>query len=89
MNVFGEDNTRTLKIFKDPYDIIAWEMAKHEAWRQQGVLKWLIEESDPNLIKAEELAEMLDQSAERLRRAARIIRDEEDDSIGFISNKKE
>lgn len=32
-NAFGEDNTRTLKYCKDHENVIAWEMAKHEAWR--------------------------------------------------------
>lgn len=51
-------------------------------------MKWLIEESDPNVVHAEEMAAILDQSAERLQRAARIIRNEEDDAVGYISNKK-
>jgi len=32
-DVFGEDNTRTLKYCGDPNDLTAWEMARHEAWR--------------------------------------------------------
>lgn len=51
-------------------------------------MKWMIEESDPNEVKADELAAILDASAERLRRAARIIRHEEDDAVGFISKKQ-
>lgn len=83
-NVFGEDNTRTLKYCKDPYDVTAWEMARHEAWRQSGVLKYLIEESDPNIIKADDIAQMLDNCADRLKRAARIIRHEEDDAVAWL-----
>lgn len=59
-DIFGEDNTRTLKYAGDPYDVTAWEMARHESWRQQGVMKWMIEESDPNTTNATEFASMLD-----------------------------
>ena len=83
-DMFGEDNTRTFKIYNDPWDVVSWEMARHTAWRQSGILKYLIEESDPNEMKAEDFAVMLDKAAERLRRAARIIRDEEDDRVGYV-----
>lgn len=74
-DMFGEDNTRTFKIYNDPWDVVAWEMARHTAWRQSGILKYLIEESDPNEMGAEDFAVMLDKAAARLRRASRIIRD--------------
>lgn len=32
-DVFGEDNTRTLKYAGDHLDVTGWEMARHEAWR--------------------------------------------------------
>jgi len=50
-------------------------------------MKWMIEESDPNTTNATEFAILLDESAERLRRAARIIRHEEDDWVGYIKDK--
>lgn len=88
-DVFGEDNTRTLKYCKDPYDVTAWEMARHEAWRQSGVLQYLIEQSDPNVMWAEDFAVMLDEAAERLKRAARIIRHEEDDAVAWLDVNKQ
>lgn len=63
---FGEDHTRTVKCSKDHEHVRAWEMAKHEAWRQQGILKWIIEESDPNDMVPDDFAKMLDKSASRL-----------------------
>ena len=36
-DAFGEDNTRTLKYCADHEDVQAWEMARHEAWRQSGI----------------------------------------------------
>lgn len=87
-NAFGEDNTRTLKYAGDHPDVTGWEMARHEAWRQQGFLKWIIEESDPNVLNATEFATLLDQAAARLQRAARINRNEEDDWVGFIAESR-
>ena len=83
-NAFGEDNARTLKYCKDHKNVIAWEMARHEAWRQQGVLDWIIQESDPNVTNPMEYAEILERSAERLKRAAAICRDEYDDALTGI-----
>ena len=88
-DVFGEDNTRTLKYAKDPYDIVAWEMARHEAWRQSGVFKFLIEESDPNIMGADDFAAVLDKVAARILRAARIIRNEEDDAVAWLNTDKD
>ena len=84
-DVFGEDNTKALKYCKDPYDITAWEIARSEAWRQSGVMDWLIEESDPNVINSEGFAEILDEAARRLLRASRIIRGEETDEVSWLS----
>jgi len=47
-----------------------------------------MEESDPNEMNADDFASMLDESADRLRRAARIIRNEENDAVGHISKDK-
>jgi hypothetical protein len=58
-DVFGEDNTRTVKFTKDPEEIMAWEMSKHTAWRAAGQLKYLIEESDPNVWTPEDFAASL------------------------------
>lgn len=55
-DAFGEDNTRTLKYAKDHENVTAWEMARHEAWRQKSVLNWMIEESDPNQVNPEDFA---------------------------------
>lgn len=43
----------------------------------------MIKESDPNKVKPEEYAAMLDKSAARLKRAAAVIRNEYDDAIGW------
>jgi len=88
-DAFGEDHTRTLKYCKDHENVIVWEMARHEAWRQQGVLNWVIEESDPNQVEPEDFANILDGSAARLQRAAAIIRNEYDDAVGWVPGKKE
>ena len=88
-DAFGEDNTRTVKYTKDHENVTAWEMARHEAWRQQGMLDWIIKESDPNVVDPEDFAQMLDKSAARLQRAAAIIRDEYDDAVGWIDGNKE
>ena len=55
-----------------------------EAWRQKGVLDWIIQESDPNVTSPTEYAEILERSAERLKRAAAICRDEYDDALTGI-----
>ena len=88
-DAFGEDHTRTLKYCKDHENVTAWEMARHEAWRQQGMLDWIIKESDPNVVDPEDFAQLLDKSAARLQRAAAIIRDEYDDAVGWIDGNKE
>lgn len=86
-DAFGEDRTRTLKYCKDHENVIAWEMARHQAWREMGVFKWITEESDPMVLQPEDYAQMLDESAERIKRAARIIRNEEDDALSWIKYK--
>ena len=55
-----------------------------QAWRQKGVLDWIIQESDPNVTSPTEYAEILERSAERLKRAAAICRDEYDDALTGI-----
>lgn len=87
-DAFGEDNTRTLKYCGDHENVTAWEMARHEAWRQQGLLKWMVEESDPNQMDPKDFAEMLEKSAMRLQRAAAIVKNEYDDAVSWQKDVK-
>jgi hypothetical protein len=83
-DVFAQDNTRTVKFTKDPENIMAWEMAKHTAWRVGGQLDYLIDESDPNQMDPQAFADYLNESAAKLQRAANIILDLEDDAVGHV-----
>jgi len=65
--VFAEDNTRTVtSSTNDPESVSAWEFSRHTAWKVNGILDYIINESDPNQMEPSDFADMLEEAAERL-----------------------
>ena len=71
---FGEDATRTLRVYKDPENITSWEIARHYAWKTSGQLKYIMDESDPDSMNPSDFADMLEAAAKKLHKVSRIIR---------------
>jgi len=52
-------------------------------------MDYLLKESNPNEMKPEDFAKMLEESAAKLKRAADIITGKFDDAIGFTDDKND
>jgi len=87
--VFGEDRTRTTKFSGDPDNIVAWEMAKHVAWKASHRLNYIVEHTSADDTSKEEFAKILEDTAAYLTRGAGIVADKIDDHIGHVEEGKE
>ena len=85
-DVFDEDKSRTLKINKDHKNILAWETARHNAWRAKGQLDYILKDANPNQMNPADFAAMLEETSAKLKRAADIIMHRVDDAIGFAED---
>jgi hypothetical protein len=64
IDAFENDSTRTLRVYNDPEIITSWEIARHYAWKTSGVLKYIIDDSNPDDCSPSDFAEMLEDASE-------------------------
>jgi hypothetical protein len=87
-DVFDEDKTR-FQTFKhqDPEHVTFVEFARHKAWRIHGQLDYVMNETHWGQDRFE-IAQYLENAANELLRASRLLTDKEDDRLGFIPHKE-
>lgn len=73
-DAFEEDATRTIKVYNDPENISAFEIARHYSWKTAGMMKYIMEEANPDDMSPTDFAELLEQASEKLQKVSKIIR---------------
>lgn len=83
-DAFDDDSTRYWTFsHQDPPDVHPIEFARHKAWKASGKLSYVMDEVKFGTSK-DEIADLLARTAEELSDAAKLIRGETSDYMGFI-----